>query len=493
MPKEKNFFELFPEYTEKEIKKAFNKLTPKSKEIIIEVFGPNLKEKANLENLTKRKREILYTIINKSLKRYLEKNNKKEIPKPRLYFKNDLISETFRKIEYKPLTKEEETTCLKKIKLSYYYTVDEKTKKLYLKYYCEVNPSFKEKYNQADEKEKQLLLKEAIEDAREERKKFIKNNERLILLIVNKINDTLSKEELFQEGNLGLMKAIERFDVEVENKFSTYAIWWIKHYINRYIINNKETIRVPSNTYSKQIKIIKATEELYSILHRKPTTQELSEKTKIPEKRIREIQLKMSTLIPQSLSERITSDDDDTLEDLIQDSNSEFETKVEEKIILENIKTIIEKLSEKNQMILSMRMGFYDGKVYTLDEVAKYFGVTREAIRQAEIKILKKIRNDLEKQSSIAGRKIIKDEIQKMQESKEESQRLRTLLLTEITQLDETTKLIIELKYKYKLSEEDIEKKFGITKREIKRREKKAFILIKERLKNNQNSKQKRK
>ena len=97
MPKEKNFFELFPEYTEKEIKKAFNKLTQKSKEIIIEVFGPNLKEKANLENLTKRKREILYTTINKSLKRYLEKNNKKIPSNPRLYFKNDLISETFKK------------------------------------------------------------------------------------------------------------------------------------------------------------------------------------------------------------------------------------------------------------------------------------------------------------------------------------------------------------------------------------------------------------
>ena len=247
MSKGKNLFELFEEYTEEEIIKAFNELTVNIKELLIQTYGPDLKEKINTDNLTTRKKRILETTLEKTLIRQLKsskKTDKKD--KNQISLSNDIITDTINRLDYKPLTKNQETIWLKKLKLAFYYNVDKETQKKYIKYYCEVKPKFKEKYENAKEKEKQHLLQEAIKDANEEKKKFIENNERLIIRAVYKNNDEIPKEELMQEANIGLIRALEKFDIETNYKFSTYAIWWIKQSINRYVANNGKAIRIPS-------------------------------------------------------------------------------------------------------------------------------------------------------------------------------------------------------------------------------------------------------
>lgn len=399
MSKNKNLFELFSEYTEEEIINAFNELTVNVKEILIKTFGPNLNEKINTDNLTSRKKRILETTLQKTLKRQLE-NNKKRNSKKQAILSNDIITDTFNKLDYKPLTKNQETRWLKKLKLAFYYDVDKETQKKYLNYYCEVKPRFKEKYENASEEEKEKLLQEAIEDANKEKKKFIENNERLIITAVYRNNDDIPKEDLMQEANIGLIRALEKFDVEANNKFSTYAIWWIKQSINKYIANNGKTIRVPSNTLIQQRKLLRIQIELEKQLNRKPTIKELAKHMNTSKNNIKILQdnLAYQTYLI-SLNEPIqtnTTEEKTPLENTIADETSDFTEEIDNKLIIEKLKKIIEKLDEKSKFIINMRMGFYDGKVHTLDEIGTQLGITREAVRQSEIRILKKIKEEYE-------------------------------------------------------------------------------------------------
>lgn len=401
MSERKNLFELFPEYTEEEIIKAFNELTVNIKELLIQTYGPDLKEKINTDNLTTRKKRILETTLEKTLIRQLKsskKRNKKN--KNQVNLSNDVITDTINRLDYKPLTKNQETRWLKKLKLAFYYNVDTDTQKKYIKYYCEVKPKFKEKYENADEKEKEKLLKEAIKDANEEKKKFIENNERLIITAIYRNNDDIPKEELMQEANIGLIKALEKFDIETDYKFSTYAVWWIKQSINRYIANNGKTIRVPSNTLIQQKKLIIAQAELEEQLQRKPTIEELAKYTNISKKMIKLMQENLAyqtNLV--SLNEPFQTksmEKETTLENSIPDETSDFTEETENKIIIEELKEIIKKLDKNSQFIINMRMGLIDGKVHTLDEIASHLGITREGVRLSEIRILKKIKEKYE-------------------------------------------------------------------------------------------------
>ena len=401
MSKGKNLFELFPEYTEEEIIKAFNELTVNIKELLIQTFGPDLKGKINTDNLTSRKKRILETTLEKTLIRQLKsskKRNKKD--KNQISLSNDIITDTINRLDYIPLTKNQETIWLKKLKLAFYYNVDKETQKKYIKYYCEVKPKFKEKYENADEKEKEKLLKEAIKDANEEKKKFIENNERLIITAIYRNNDDIPKEELMQEANIGLIKALEKFDIETDYKFSTYAVWWIKQSINRYIANNGKTIRVPSNTLIQQKKLIIAQAELEEQLQRKPTIEELAKYTNISKKMIKLMQENLAyqtNLV--SLNEPFQTksmEKETTLENSIPDETSDFTEETENKIIIEELKEIIKELDKNSQFIINMRMGLIDGKVHTLDEIASHLGITREGVRLSEIRILKKIKEKYE-------------------------------------------------------------------------------------------------
>lgn len=403
MSKNKNIFELFPEYTEEEIIKAFNELTVNVKEIIIQAYGPNLNEKINTDNLTSRRKRILETTLQKTLKNQLENNKKRKTKRKnrkQVIFSNDIITDTNNKLDYKPLTKNQETRWLKKLKLAFYYDVDTETQKKYLNYYFEVKPRFKEKYENASEEEKEKLLQKAIEDANEEKKKFLENNERLIITAVYRNNDDIPKEDLMQEANIGLIRALEKFDVEANNKFSTYATWWIKQSINKYIANNGKTIRVPSNTLIQQRKLLRIQTELEEQLKRKPTIKELAKHMQTSENNIKILQdnLAYQTNLV-SLNETIqtnTKGKKIPLENTIADKTSDFTEEVDNRLIIEELKEIIKKLDEKKQLIINMKMGFYDGQVHTLDEIGTQLGITREAVRQSEIRILKKIKEEYE-------------------------------------------------------------------------------------------------
>ena len=482
MSKNKNLFELFPEYTEKEIINTVNELTVNVKEIIFQTFGENLKEKPNTDNLSDRKKSILEMTLKKTLKRHLEKS-KTTIKKSKneAILSNDIIKDTFKKLDYKPLTKNQETRWLKKLKLAFYYDVDKETKKKYLEYYCEENPRFKEKYEKATEKEKQTLLKEAIEDANEEKKKFIENNERLIITAVNRNNDDVPKEDLMQEANIGLIRALEKFDIEADNKFSTYAMWWIKQSINRYISNNGKTIRVPSNTLIQQKKILRKNKELTEELHRKPTIEELAKYSHTSEKKIKILQENLAyqtNLI--SLNEPTqtnTMDEKKTLEDTITDETAEFTEQIENQIIAEKLKEIIKLLDERSQLIINMRMGFYDGQAHTLDEIASKLGITRERVRQLEIQILKKIKEQYINPKS--QKKESKRKSQKKQITKEQKNRI---ILSQIKILDKLSQQIIIMKYKYDYDYKTISLILNLSENKIKKIEEKALILIKNRL-----------
>ena len=414
MSKDKNLFELFPEYTEEEIINAFNELTVNVKEILTQAYGPNLNEKINTDNLTNRRKKILETTLQKTLKNQLE-NNKKRKRKNRkqVILSNDIITDTFNKLDYKPLTKNQETRWLKKLKLAFYYDVDPETQKKYLNYYFEVKPRFKEKYENASEEEKEKLLQKAIEDANEEKKKFIENNERLIITAVYRNNDDMPKEDLMQEANIGLIRALEKFDIETNNKFSTYATWWIIQSINKYIANNGKTIRVPSNTLIQQRKLLRIQAELEEQLKRKPTIKELAKHMHTSENNIKILQdnLAYQTNLV-SLNETIqtkSTGEKTPLENTIADKTSDFTEEIENKLIMEELKEIIKKLDEKSQFIINMRMGFYDGKVHNLDEIGTQLNVSKETVRQSIIRILKKIKEEYENNTN-DNNKLIKQE-----------------------------------------------------------------------------------
>ena len=473
MSEGKNLFELFPEYTEEEIIKAFNESTVNIKELLIQTYGPDLKEKINTDNLTTRKKRILETTLEKTLIRQLKSSKKTEKKdKNQISLSNDIITDTINRLDYKPLTKNQETRWLKKLKLAFYYNVDKETQKKYIKYYCEVKPKFKEKYENADEKEKEKLLKEAIKNANEEKKKFIENNERLIITAIYRNNDDIPKEELMQEANIGLIKALEKFDIETDYKFSTYAVWWIKQSINRYIANNGKTIRVPSNTLIQQKKLIKAQAELEEQLQRKPTIEELAKYTNISKKMIK---LMQENLVYQtnlvSLNEPFQTksmEKETTLENSIPDETSDFTEETENKIIIEELKEIIKKLDKNSQFIINMRMGLIDGKVHTLDEIASHLGITREGVRLSEIRILKKIKEKYE--SNINNN----NEITQEQKNR--------IILSQIAILSKTYQQVITMKYKYKYNYKTISLLLNLNEKDIKKIEKQALIIIKNKL-----------
>ena len=393
MNNNKNLFEFLSNYKKEEILKAYNKLQHKYQNILSSLFGKKLTKKINIESLNENEINNLIKIL-RIIKRKIKENKKDD----KVYLTDNIITDTINKIEYKPLTKEQEIRWIKKIKLSFYYEVDEKTKEEFFKYYCEVKPRFKQQYDNANEEEKNQLLKKAIKDSKEEKNKFLINNQRLILSHIYKIKTTIPKEDLLQEANIGLIRAILLFDISRNNKFSTYAIWRIKQSVNRYIADTERLIRIPSNLFITQKKVLKIAIELEKKLNRTPTIQELSLASDLSEEKINEIYNNIYYQSkPISLSTPLQEKDMDRgaiIENLIPDETSEFEDSINDLLLANEIKQKLEKLNEKEKIIIQMRYGLYDGKPYTLEEIGKKFNVTRERIRQIEKNILEQIKED---------------------------------------------------------------------------------------------------
>ena len=242
--------------------------------------------------------------------------------------------------------------------------------------------------------DEELKLSERVANGDEEAKNILaESNLRLVVSIAKRyVGRNLSFLDLIQEGNMGLMKAVDKFDATKGYKFSTYATWWIRQAITRAIADQARTIRIPVHMVETINKLIRTSRDLLQRLGREPTPEEISKEIELPVEKVLEIQKIAQD--PVSLETPIGEEDDSHLGDFIQDDDSPApQDSVAYTLLKEQLEEVMNTLTPREAKVLKLRFGLEDGKARTLEEVGKEFMVTRERIRQIEAKALRKLRH----------------------------------------------------------------------------------------------------
>lgn len=245
----------------------------------------------------------------------------------------------------------------------------------------------------AEIKEEIKTLQRNVDKGADAKKRLAEANLRLVVSIAKRyVGRGMLFLDLIQEGNLGLIKAVEKFDYKKGYKFSTYATWWIRQAITRAIADQARTIRIPVHMVETINKLIRVSRQLLQELGREPSPEEIAKEMNMPVERVREI-LKISQE-PVSLETPIGEEEDSHLGDFIKDDNVPVPADAAAFTLLkEQLEEVLGTLTEREQKVLTLRFGLEDGRARTLEEVGKEFNVTRERIRQIEAKALRKLRH----------------------------------------------------------------------------------------------------